>query len=88
MKPTQIIVQVYTCSCNPNFNYKTKSSFLSHFKSKRHEVYQQKIDKTEDRKKIQLLETEVKRLKSEIRLWREKYLELDLSRTDTIDLLL
>lgn len=87
MNSTQHLIQVYTCKCNPNFNYKTKYSFSTHFKSKRHLSFQQNIDKTEDRRKIQNLEKETKRLQCEVNLWKEKYLELHLSRTNTVDLL-
>lgn len=78
---------VYTCKCNPKFNYKTKSSFNNHFQSKRHLTFQQNVDKIEDRLKIQELEKEIKKLKSELKIWKEKFLELDLSLTDNIDLL-
>jgi transposase-like protein len=87
MDTSKNLVQVYTCKCNPNFNYKTKSSFSNHFQSKRHLSFQQNIDRTEDRLKIQTLEKEIRRLNSEVKLWKEKYLELDLLRTNTIDLL-
>jgi len=78
---------VYTCKCNPNFNYKTKSSFSNHFRSKRHVTFQQNVDKIGDKLKIQQLEKEIKQLKSEVRIWKEKFLELDLSLTKNIDFL-
>lgn len=81
------IIQVYHCKCNPTFNYRTKSTYRQHFQSKRHKIYDQNINKVEDRLRIQQLETENKRLLSEIKLWKEKYLELDLARTKEIDFL-
>jgi len=68
---------VYICKCNPNFNYKTKSSFVNHFRSKRHITHQQNVDKVSDRLKIQKLEKEIKILNSEVKIWKEKYFELD-----------
>lgn len=81
------LIQIYTCKCNPNFTYKTKSSFTKHLESKRHYSYQENVNKIENRIKIQQLERDIKKLKSEIRIWKEKYLELDLSRVNTIDFL-
>ena len=81
------IIQVYNCKCNPNFNYRTKSTYRQHLQSKRHKIYDQNINKVEDRLKIQQLEIEIKKLNSEVKLWKEKYLELDLIRTEQIDFL-
>ena len=60
---------------------------LIHFKRKRILSFKQNIEKTEDRRKIQTQQKETTRLQCEVNLWKEKYLELHLSRTNTVDLL-
>jgi hypothetical protein len=64
---------------------KINQLFVSIFKIKKHQIYEQNINKIEDRLKISQLQMENKKLLSEVRLWKEKYLELDLRNTEKID---
>lgn len=72
----QPIVQVFTCECNPNFNWKNKSTFNRHFKSQRHISFDTKGQELDHRKNITKLQIELDKTKTELNKLKDIYLKL------------
>jgi transposase-like protein len=58
-----ILIEIYRCDCNPDYTYKTKSTFNSHKKSKRHVNYVRNNQERSHRETIARLQIENDHLK-------------------------
>lgn len=71
------ITEQLTCDCNPGKIYASKSSFKTHFKSKRHKQWENSKQELEHRKKNVLLENEIISLKCKLEAFQKNYISLD-----------
>ena len=68
------ITEVFTCKCKPDFNWKNNNTYRAHFNSNRHQKYEKNYQEKENRKIINKLEIELKKLIFENNQLRELYL--------------
>jgi hypothetical protein len=66
------LVCVLTCPCHPNKNYMSRNTFRAHFKSQRHQFWDQKINLQSHIKKIVDLENKILSLKVECDMWKSQ----------------
>lgn len=70
------VVEVFTCECRTGFNWKTKATYRTHFKSQRHKAHEITAQELEHRKSVTRLQIEADKLKSENVKLMEMYMQL------------
>ena len=70
------IVTVLTCGCNDGFNWKSKTTYKEHFKSKRHITYETIQQELDHRKTITKLQNELIKLQNDHEKLKKMYLDV------------
>lgn len=68
------LINVYTCGCRQDFNWKNEKTYKSHMKSIRHQNYEKTFQQKEDRININKLQINHDRLERENKQLRELYI--------------
>jgi hypothetical protein len=69
------LIEIYTCECNPKFNWKNKKTYLNHKKSKRHQNFENNNKEKNNRITLTKLQIEINKLKLENTKLKELFLE-------------
>lgn len=72
----QQLLEVFSCPCNPGFNWKNKNTFKAHFNSKRHKQHSTTELELDHRKRITRLQIELDKITAEHLKLKELYFKL------------